>query len=518
MSLAHRTKVYATEVAETALNSFEKQARGTLQAPDSNENVRMFTARGGSAITLGSTTASATVVFDPESSLRNGQMNVVLYGRDAAGATTEVKSVNLGRPTEEFLAAGVLSSGLKVFNSSGVDVIGGTQTAAVLSSIPQDVSTLTATQLANASSNHERDLVSGVVSRDDATMTMAMTEHFGTKMALCRPNTMANVVQRSWDDGIDSRRTTDGQSLGFLVDTNMNVTTSIPTLATVLSTANFRAFDTDRLSASNNPLTLATYTVSVDAYIEIASASATSTDLRIDVTIYALDADNNLLASKDIRDALATVSGSNYDIRAAGTITSSTVPIARVIVAPVKYSADLTNDTFNVATSTCTVTAFEETADIPARNIHVCVLEGLNASATINLSSSAVITGVPDSTNVFISAGSAGTEVFDQNAVKVFLSSIYRVLPRAFTVGGHGVITKSLTAMYGDSEVEIAFKAMSFGSIVDKVAQVASAAKAGGKEAAELMSKMAPILSLMPGTVGAMGRGAAMGAEALRSL
>jgi hypothetical protein len=518
------TRDYAVNVAEAALNGFVTQVRGDMEAPNGDENVRMYTAKGGSAVTLGNLTTSAAVVFDPEVSLRKGQMDVMIYGRDATDVVIETKRVTLGRSTNEFLAAGVLSSGLKAFNSSGTDVIGGTQSAAVLTSVPRDISTISTTDLSNFSSNHERDLAHGIVSRDDSTMTICMTEHFGRKLALCRENTQGNVIRRTWDDGLGSRRTTAGQTLTFTADTSLSITDAGQTNAQILADTNKRLMDSDRLSSANNPLTLATYSAEVEFHGHFSSPGANDPDHIMFMIILGIDAAGNVVAENELVDVLAIVDGSAYDFRGKGTVTSTTTPIARVVLGAKSTSTNVT-DTILVGNSTAKITAFEETSDIPARPIHVCVFEGLNASATINISSMAVLCGVPDSSNVFISAANDLGNVFDQNAVEIFLRSLVRVMPRAFTVDGHGAVTKALTGLYESESVEIAFHALSFTDVSKLVKKAAKAAKVTGVEARNMLIELEPLMrglgsatSMLPGPAGMAGRAAMMGAGAARAM
>jgi hypothetical protein len=526
MSIIERTKRYATELADSALNGFEKQARGDIAAPNGDENVKIYTAKGGSAVTLNSTTTSATVVFDPEASLRNGQLNVTVFERDSSGTVGYEQVVNLGRSTAEFISAGVLSSGLKVFNSSGVDVIGGTQTAAVLTSVARNVSTLDSTDVANSCANHERDMVSGVVSREDATMTMVLTEHFGKKMCLARSNTHANLVRRIWDDGVGTRSTTTGESLSHTSDTAMDaVGSSSRADSAIISGTTYHVLDTDLLSDANNPLTLATYMADFEVNAVMDAPTTTDTDYLVDLKALALDAAGNVLSSRKVRDVTNVTSGQQFILSGSGTLTSTTVPIARVIVAIDKNLTDQANLDFLASPSSSKVVAYEETADIAARPIHVCVLEGLNSSATLNLSSFAVLTGVPDSTNVFIaSATPASDVVYDTNAVEIFLKSMSRALPRAFTVSGHSAVTKELTAMYGDEEMTVAFKAMSFDDVARRVKHAGSMAKKAFREIESMAQKSEPmmrnaggVMSRMPGVVGDVGDALIVGADMMRS-
>uniref|UniRef100_A0A2V0RC97 Uncharacterized protein n=1 Tax=viral metagenome TaxID=1070528 RepID=A0A2V0RC97_9ZZZZ len=514
MSIVERTRAYATEVAETALNGFDRQARGTLPAPNGDENVRLFTARGGSAVTLAAGTRSAAVVYDPEATLRNGQLAVYIYERSATDAVTAVQRVALGRSSDEFISAGILSSGLKVFNSSGVDVIGGTQTAGVLTSVPRDISTLTTTDVANFSPNHERDLVSGVVSREDATMTLALTEHLGKKMCLARANTTSNLVKRTWDDGIGTRRTTSGESLGpSAVTAFASIGTGVRTAQQVLDAPQFHLLDSNNLSASNNPLTLATFNVDFSVHVEFDDSNAADTSYRMDLKALAIDASGTIITSIDMTDVTNVTADQSFMCIARGSLTSSTVPIARVVVGVDRTQQSFTTLDYKPAFSTNSISAYEETADVAARPIHVCVFEGLNASATINVSSYAVLTGVPDSSNVFIaSAQEDDNDVTDFNSVEIFMKSVIRSLPRAFTVSGHGEVTRNLTAMYNSEEVDVAFKAMSFGDVTRGVRKLGSLAKGTAKDLPHLLSELKPYvelagtgMSMMPGTAGRVG-------------
>jgi hypothetical protein len=526
MSLVERTKDYATEVALTALNAFDRQGRGDLEAPNGDENVRLFTAKGGSAVTLSSTTTSAAVVYDPESTLRNGQLAAMIYERNSANKCTNVQRVTLGRSTDEFLSAGILSSGLKVFNSSGVDVIGGTQSAAVLTSVPRDISTVTTTDIANFCSNHNRDLVSGVVSREDSTLTMAMTEHFGKKMALTRKNTLGNVIQRTWDEGISSRRTTSGSTFTFDVDTTMDIGATTRTDAEILADtdagAALRLVDTDRLDGDKNPLTLACFRADVDVTALILDPDATDASQFMMFVILGLNAAGTVISRREVQIRMSVTDNHKFAFRVSGTASSDSEPLARVVVGGIRTVGDI-SDKIVAAETSGVITAYEETSDISARPIHVCVLEGINASATLNISTTAVITGVPDSSNVFISTRPDNeSAVVDSNAVEMFLKSMTRVLPRAFTVGGHSIVDKKVRAMYGDEAVMLAFKAMSFGDVGKAIKKVGLAAKAAAPQVKALLEEALPVIgqygemaSMLPGPVG---RAGAMASGMARSM
>lgn len=531
MSVAEKTEAYALDVAETVMSPFSRQATGGLEAPMADENVRLYSAKGGSAITVADNTTSAVVVFDPEATLRNGQFRVTIIERDSANAVNDVKSISMGRKANDFQAVGVVSSGLKCFNSSGTDVVGGTQSAAVLTSIPRDISKITSSELANFCNNHDRDLVSGITSREDATATVSITEHFGKRMALVRENTLSNVIQRTWDDGVDdtasggvNRRATAGYTSTFYDATGAQGLTwaSATTFATAIaSPLNYFLVDSSRLDETHNPLTFATYNASVKLHVRTA-ANVSATDVyHLVFNVYGLDADDKIVATNLVTRDIHTLTShrTNYAIDA--TVSSTTVPIHRLVIHAVSQSPDMTvdADAINILDTTCAITAFEETADVPGRAVHFCVFEGLNANATINISSAATMAGIPDSSNVFIgSVGGVNPDVYDDNAVSMFLKSVSRVVPRAYTVAGLETVEREVKAMYGDKEVSVAFQAMSFGSIARGVKELGKKAKMPAKMiSAKIMQPMertadevASMLDRLPG------RQAAMAAQALR--
>uniref|UniRef100_A0A2V0RML7 Uncharacterized protein n=1 Tax=viral metagenome TaxID=1070528 RepID=A0A2V0RML7_9ZZZZ len=530
MSIASETKNYAIELAETAMNAFSKQARGNLPAPNGEEGVKVYTAKGGSAITLRSDTTSAAVVYDPEASLRNGQLCSTIYERDTTGKCTKVSKLDLGRATDEFLSVGLVSSGMKVFNSSGVDVIGGTQTAAVLSAVPRDISTLSSTDVANFCSNHERDMASGVVSRDESTLTMALSNHLGAKMCLARSNTLGNTVTRTWDDAIGARRSTVGQSLGpdgvgNLVlpvpeDGTLSAAFAADPAGTIAANPSLTLIDTDRLDADKNPLTLATYTADFFGSLAFSYHTGT-TGLQFHMKAVAFDAADNAIEIIDFDTFAVAPVNQSYMTKIQGTLKSSTVPIARVCVFLDRQNIAGITETLILGYSLFKVSAFEECADIPARNMHVCVLEGLNASATLNINTAAVLSGVPDATNVFISSAYDASDAvtIDTNAVKIFMSAITKVLPRAYTVSGHGMMEKTISAMYDSDLVELSFKAMSFKDVAAAVKKAGSLAKMAGKgvaDAAPVVEEVASMLATFPGMPGRIASGVAAGAKLLR--
>jgi hypothetical protein len=553
-------KEYAVDLADACFNAFTRQAKGDLISPDGDESARIFTAKGGSAITTQSTTSSAVVVYDPEISTRSGQLGAIVYERNSSDVVTKVSKISIGRPTSEFLAAGVLSSGLKVSNSSGTDVIGGSQTSAIVNAMPEKVATLTATDVANFVPDHERDMVQGVGSRDDATMTIMATSHLGSKRGLCKSKTISNVATSTFSAGEISA------TANVTIGTTMNYRTGVADNANIANIAVgasnieltdaqvqaaldapdalFRAgadsttdgirvfMDTGRLNAGLSPLTANTYAAEVSGQIMLGTPSAV-TIYRAGWLVVGIDAAGNVIKEAQLNidrlistaSTVSTTTGQNRPIFVVnGTIHSTTVPIVRVAVVakrlfnygntdPDQASADIPADEYYPDGSGFEVRAYEEMADIPARGVHVTVLEGLNASATVNVSAFTVLSAIPDSTNMFISTASAfELEDFDGHAASMFVRSLARSMPRAYTVSGHSVFTTYMKAMYGSEEIEVSFKALSFKQVAEMVKKSGRLAKASVHEIESMLKELQPILSTaggamsnVPGPIGAAG-------------
>uniref|UniRef100_A0A2V0RB18 Uncharacterized protein n=1 Tax=viral metagenome TaxID=1070528 RepID=A0A2V0RB18_9ZZZZ len=109
-------------------------------------------------------------------------------------------------------------------------------------------------------------------------------------------------------------------------------------------------------------------------------------------------------------------------------------------------------------------------------------------------------------------------DVYDFNAVEIFLRSITRVMPRAFTVGGHGAFTKELTAMYGDEEMTVAFRAMSFGDVARAVKKAGGLAKKSAKEIEPYMRGAGSMMSMLPGSAGLAGSALMTGSRVARGI
>jgi hypothetical protein len=257
-------------------------------------------------------------------------------------------------------------------------------------------------------------------------------------------------------------------------------------------------------------LTLATYNARLKGYIRInAGTGAEYDDYMASFRIMGLSAANEIVSEADVRDITVVKVNNTFDLTFDTTFSSPAKPIARVVAFWTRYVGPDVTESVRVQDTVFLLSSLEETADIPARPIHVCVFEGLNNQATLNINSTAVLTGVPDSTNVFISsAKSASTDLVDGNAVEMFLRSVIRGMPRAFTVAGHGSVERSVNALFGTEEVALTFKAMSFSDVTRGLKTIGSRAKDAkrfAEQALPYVDDAARIASMLPGPIGTAG-------------
>lgn len=505
------TEDYAYEVASYAINPFSSQVSGSVLAPMNDDNSRLFSSKGGASVILGNATRSAVVMFDPEGSLRNGQLRAIVYERNAADTVVAQQTVPVGRASSDFLAAGVCSAGMKVANTSGIDTISGTQTAGVLLSVPRDVTTMSGTDLTNFSLDHERDLAMNVVSRDDSTMTVATTPHFGSRMSMTRTNTNANVIRRS-----HTSSTVVGENM---IADNGTVLPQYATVADALAGSSaLLALDTGRLGTANNPLTLATYSADISMTLVVSDTDAPNAsgtfNIHVRFKIVALDAANNVLDTDEVYYSQPeTLQNQNMAYVVQSSLASNTSPIHRIIVYTIDIASAAALTVSNPTgqkQSAAVVTAFEECSDIPVRPIHFCILEGVNAGASLSINAGGLIAGVPDSDNAFISTGLNATgKVVDSNLVGMFLKSVARSLPRAYTLDGHGAVERQITGFFNEKEMSLALRAMSFDTISRAVKKTTKLAKKARKAVSGAVEVLEPFLEA--GGAAAMATGTPMG-------
>lgn len=494
---------------------YQKAVSGRMAAPSSTNGAVLFVSEGSGTVSCESTassattTASAVAVYDSEVTTRRGQAAVLIFQRNASGTVIKVNKVNIGRPSTDFLAAGIVSSTLTSANTSAMDAIAGSQTQATLFSVPKEVASLTSTDVLQFAADKEKHLVSNISSKADTTITNVISEHNGAASALLRDGARSNLVQV--EIGVAAGATA---AQGFIA-TSTNFTAVASGFLAGIGNA---VWDSKRV-AGVSPYTLATYKSHLNLTLHLVGSNYDGATF----IVTALDAAGELLDSVEVESDPGAQLSTDFDFNLDVGLESTTFPIDRVAVFLKVYEGG----TLQRATgaSSGRVTAIEETADISGRGIHFCVFEGINSGASLNFHAANVIAGIPDSTNAFIASGTGTDEIYDYGIVNNMLLTFKHTFPRAFTGLGAEVATQALADWFELEGMEYSMQAMSFGRIGRAFKQVVPAVKklrSGASTAADLVKpvlKEGGMLLLGSGIGGmrgrALGAGMMAGAEAI---
>lgn len=552
------TNSYVQSLTKLATDPFDVNSRGELSAPMNEPNVALYTASGSESVTLqtsGTASTSAVVVFDPEATLRNGQSAAYVIERFQSGGVFTVNAVTqiaIGRPSSDFTSAGVFSGGLAIENTSSVDTIAGFQTQAVLYSVPGDLVNITSTDLRNATTDSEQDLAQANC-REDGTTTIAFPYHYGQKMALMRPNTSSHETRRTYTTirtvrpggsifgngivsnvGVDGATQT-GTGIGE-IDHDKRIGDSVSmkfssVAAAIASSAGSLIFDSNLITGQSDLFTFATTTVDFDLNV-YTSSTTTGSQINIQLVVAALDAAGNTLATdsfdheqqtKDLSgtSVLNSTDGTGVTTDISGRLESAGAPIARVIV----FYEDSTNIDCSFLGARVSFQTLEQTSDIPSRPVHVCVLDGLNAGATLTVRAGNVLTGVPDSSNSMLAGKSPTNARINHSAIDGYMRSFSMSFQHAFLSTAYKAMTESTRLLSIRPEFEASMHAFSFGQIGKALSDIGKEAKKVRKGASNVARAALPIVDvvapamMLSGNPAAQGAGAALmsGAELTRA-
>jgi len=466
---------------------------GRLQVPGGYVNTLLYGQEGLASLTLNGSTKSVIAFYDPESAVRTGQNAIHVVERDGSLNALVQTKIPVGTPSTDFLTVGVYNSSLACRNTSGEDLVAGTQTAGVIFSPPRDLSKLTANTLQNIVIDKDRDLLTNLASKLDSTYSICPTNHLGKKMGLSRADAASNrvAITRTYSTKASSSNYDVG---GFkLTNTTLNS----------LNSGDTTVYTTDYLFRSEKSaidvLTFASYEAAVDYDIDISFTQNTSvsTDfVRLTYVVQAEDYAGNVLDQiqlSTINQNLADDTGGppqSANLKLLGSVrVQGDAPIARVVIAglraensvsavPEDFSA--TNITLQFESGEVTISAIEQTADVPLRPIHVCVFEGVNTSATLTFHGGAGISGVPSSENAFLVAPTKSIDDADQFRVEAYLKSVSDSMPHVQTVSGK-VLSMAMYDTLEKSDLPVALAAFDFKSLkkgFKKMKKVAKTIKA----------------------------------------
>jgi hypothetical protein len=384
-----------------------------------------------------------------------------------------------------------LSASIRARNSSGADLVAGTQTSTVLYSVPASLTTLSATDMLNAISDKERDSVSNIASKDENTVTLSLSEHFGAKMGLTRDNTQGNLVKRSVS--INSMTSSSQSSVPASAALRIGVVGKYANGPLAVA-GGMGSWFFDSSQDPVNVCTFATYNVEFSFNCRVSSTLTGGVVIEefIDLMAVALDAADNVLDARLVPVSELVIQhvaeGYGIQIPLMG-LSSSTTPIARF---GLFHRGSDPDGTLTVISSSAFLVGIEETSDIAMRPVHATVFEGINPSATLSLQMANVICGVPDSNNAFISGGgTADDALVDNNLVDMYLRSWGEGLQHAYTETGRGIAV-GVNARWASEDIPATFQAASgFGNVKKAMKKLGSKAKRLAKDGIPIVADMA---------------------------
>lgn len=500
-SIKDDTVKYVGDLCTLIANPYQKSVSGKMVAPSTAGGSAIYVSEGSGTVSCDANTRSAIAFYDAEASLRRGQPAVVVYERLANGTVHKANRINIGRPSSDFLAGGVISSTLTSANTSGLDDIAGSQTQAVLYSTPSSASSLSATDILQFTTDKDMHLVSNISSKADNTRTFAITEHTGQASAVLSAGARSNQVEIEY-----SVSATSAAQQGFAAATQVfakvpaksNSDSPYVSYNTLASSAIYNS----KLDAAYSPFTLATYVshLSLNIPFQVSGATVFASGV---LAVVALDAAGGILEKVDVAvdiqgDPLAE--NVKFDFALDVNLTSATLPIDQVMVflessestdSSVDNSGGILKRSNDVASGR--IAATEETADIAGRPVHFAVFEGLNGGASLNFHAANIIAGTPDSQNAFISGGAGSEEVYDFSLVQNMLLTFRHTFPRAYTGLGSEVATMSLKAWFEMEGMDVALEARSFkkiGKTFRKLLKNAKQARSVASDAANVAQPM----------------------------
>uniref|UniRef100_A0A2V0RAW6 VP5 n=1 Tax=viral metagenome TaxID=1070528 RepID=A0A2V0RAW6_9ZZZZ len=478
-----QTEEYIKKLIKIIKNPYENASPGDLPAPGTSTGAAVYSTEGSQSIACDENTTSAIAVYDPEVTLRRGQPAVHIYERNSAHKILKVQSMNVGRPSSDFLAGGVISSSLQSSNTSSVDSIAGSQSAAVLYAVPKSLANLKSTDLSQICLNKDKDVVQNVSSKNDSTWTDSPTDHAGVNTALLRSGARAQICIVS---NIVTATTAAAQ--GFVVGLGGALTPTadpkVQPYAGGTDSSPAALFWTGR-DSTVSPFNLATYVGKLALNVSLKCTGANTSGIVF--LVAAFDAAGEQLSTQEVKlEGADLADNDTFDSHIDVTLKSSTFPISSMGVW-IKTGAVERADTV----SSGLVEAEEETSDIPVRGVHVVIFEGLNAKASLNFHAANVLTGVPDSTNAFIS-NSATDLVLDGNIVTNMLQAYRQNAVRAYTGAGKEASGQIIDATLATPEMDVKMNAFSFKDIGRAFRRAVGVAKATRRDASNIAATIQP--------------------------
>jgi hypothetical protein len=474
---------------------------GELRGPF-DPNTAVYAMNGSKTVTTHANTTRAVIVFDPEITARAGQAAVYCMQLDSANQMTALNQIDIDVPTNNFSCLGVMSARLSVSNSSAIDGVAGDAVCGVLNVVPSNIMTMSMTQLKQKIPNsvdyqNARMNVDGVTS-------FAMSAHLGKNVASTDDQILSHIASKRVEYTQKGPSTTTSSENGFVATDALFTVQTAAQLARQASVggapgvlgATSTIWDTQHLAIK--PFSIATYaaTLTINGALVITSTGGGAGQTP-QFSATAFDAYGAVLStqrhSATQHSAITSDPGGTLNLDFHFERTAR--PIDRIAIHMVESdSLTMTWSRLPAGELVATLTALEARADIPTRNIHVAVCDGLNSGAALSITGSMIVNGTPAADRTFISGAPNRYQKFDEKMIEGFLQTCSVSLPRANKFSQTRILRDSIHGLQMTPEFKMALSEVNAGWFGDAFNWIGKRVREGVSSVGGLIQEAAPIL------------------------
>lgn len=469
---------------------------GALQSP-TNPRENLYRLEGATTLIMNTNTHRVSAVLDAEPTLRNGQTRAYVYEYNSAGAIIGMTSIDISASSGNFETASVVSSRMDISNSSSENEMAGHITGAVLNVQPENLHDLTQTKLRQKTPSGLDRKESHF--KDGGVSMFSVTSHLGVNSA-----SLASDCHPHADDWKRRYVHQEGVTTTGFTTPGVNLTAS-GTAGTAISAATALAatgaadkiWDTDKFTTS--PFTQATFGLSVQYQGELLGSTTSSSPERFQFGCAAVDQAGTILEAQYITTVVQSITANEViHVDLEFEFTKLPRPIARTFIWLAE--ASVTNVQLPLSTAgqasgrqQVKMSGYQNTADIPGRDITIAVAEGVNSGAAITITCAVVVSAIAAADRTFISGGPGKNAVNDGMIVN-YLRSVVKNVPRANLIEEIGVLNDVIYGIQARSDHSDALHAWSFSKIADAFNSAAETVRAGVRSADKVMMKVVPVM------------------------
>lgn len=478
-----------------------RSLNGRLASP-TNPNTNIWLCEGIASPTLVVGATSFTTVFEPEITLRSGQLSCTLYEFNSARELISERVITASAPSTEFSAMGVICASMQVKNTSSTQDTAGSLTIASVNFEPKQVHNLSQTNLIQKS-NYPTDVTS-VDMRTDGAGGFCMTSHIGEKLSTTEALTVSNrsEVTTHWvmKPSTNTAGTTAAggapNKVGWSQWAENFLDGGTPTAARdeVTNSAKTRIWDSKYCVDIGQP----------DVFKHSTRGARIKFETRMkmgqgdyDFCCVILDHAGNIMASEIKTQAAFGSSETSAYIKHSISLDFEFAQMPKAIGRAFIYcsalsTADLSyitassgsiatgdadegvgSDSVNSPTGEVTVTSISQDSDIPDRPILVSVGEGVNALASIKISIQALVGAIPSSSNTFVSGSLSRDNGVNDTAVQGYLKTVGKMVRRTYALSTAEEYANTIGSIHNMPEHSELLEAFSFSDIAKAVSSAA---------------------------------------------